>query len=54
MYYDIVYMNFYFNISMNSTHAKKYSTLMCFYPSARLKTLKVSSKSYNNAQKPKW
>jgi hypothetical protein len=27
-----MYMDFYFNISMNSTYAKKDYTLMCFHP----------------------
>jgi hypothetical protein len=32
MYFGIVYMDFYFNTSMDSTYAKKYYTLMCFHP----------------------
>jgi len=31
MYYVIVYMDFYFNISMDSTYAEKYYTLVCFH-----------------------
>jgi hypothetical protein len=27
-----MYMNFYFNTSMDSTYAKKYYTLVCFHP----------------------
>jgi len=49
VYSAIMYMNFYFNTSMDSTDVGKYSTSMCFYLLAKFKTLIVSSKSYNNA-----
>jgi len=31
MYFLIMYMDFYFNTSMDSTYAKKDYTLMCFH-----------------------
>ncbi len=32
MYSTTMYMDFYFNINMDSTYAKKYYTLVCFHP----------------------
>jgi hypothetical protein len=41
MYYVTVYMDFYFNISMDSTYAGKYYILMCFHMVTWIKLKKL-------------
>lgn len=39
MYSTIVYMDFYFNTSKDSTYARKYYTLMRFHPWMQVKSI---------------
>jgi hypothetical protein len=47
MYFAIVYMDFYFNISMDSTYVRKYYTLVCFHPKVLKSFANFSIRSFN-------